>query len=357
MNNNLSTWGIGPPMFVPPTGYYFGNSAKLGQDGQPLKDDVLRQPIVPALSARGLVVPYAIGAAGAASLTGNYSVHDLDRVAQSSGSPIAPSLKRKRVIVECHTDSKFNVYRNTFRKNHENFVFIPEKGCVVAPGPRRPQVKDGGVVCAYNSGYLISVAESEQVAVEYITWMRKKLRSHKHDTPMKKRVINVPGRYDLPTNATVWDPEVKPIIGILCVDHGFSPEYKPATPKVTKTADTSCESANACESADRDDILDNEASSSNDQQHLNTPVIDECSIHNSQDGRGRASDHHENIEKKSNSDTEQDIPEGSTTTWGGCSFLVSLTYVIINRATSEEELEKRWSNFWPILRSFISTSK
>ncbi|KAH8581956.1 uncharacterized protein ELE39_003018 [Cryptosporidium sp. chipmunk genotype I] len=111
---------------------------------------------------------------------------------------------RRRIVLEGHLDfsnsvTSWDIYKNMLRKSSEMFVYCHSKKALICPTPRRRGVKEDGCIIAYNSGYILSIGESEETCTEYIAWLRKKFRQHDPSVPLEIRQVNSILRVEIPS--------------------------------------------------------------------------------------------------------------------------------------------------------------
>lgn len=87
------------------------------------------------------------------------------------------NLKSRRFAVTALGNPRINIYRSGLQKSVENYLFDHQKNILMAAGPRRSPLGSGGFVCAYPaSSTLLAVADSPELADEYLMWIRKRVR-------------------------------------------------------------------------------------------------------------------------------------------------------------------------------------
>lgn len=204
-----------------------------------------------------------------------------DSEAQASdGRNLLRSLTFHRVLYvsEAFTSKRYNAGSNMLRKNYENFVLLKHKQALVTPGPKKAKDFPRGLVIAYPSGHIISVATRQHFVglahppealggatnkacvtnnprdgiQMYADWIRRKFRSHEIEPPCASnghtRFLNFLTRGDLPQPphckeplevyleefhdflrlhfphwSVVYDPEVSPLMAICRIQKGATP--------------------------------------------------------------------------------------------------------------------------------------
>ncbi|KAF8818026.1 hypothetical protein IE077_002295 [Cardiosporidium cionae] len=157
-------------------------------------------------------------------------------------------IQKLQYISESYTPNRYDVCKSFLRKNTENYALIPQKNCILMPGPKRNKYENPpGLVVAYNSGYIVSVGNRPETvgigtpsegSIPYADWVRKKFRSHKSEPTCSSlkntRLLNVLGRVDIPAQQelfleelhdfllanfpqwkVIYDPEISPFL-VLC---------------------------------------------------------------------------------------------------------------------------------------------